>query len=344
MKRNITKCICSLAASLAFCAFASSAFAQDPLRYEVQSNHPEDAPAQLRIIANESISDIDVTITNCAPQVVQRHIASMKKGESQTISWNQHPGRFSCGISINGKLGMGSAVSVRTTHTFVCGASSPLTLNVDLNELKQLIPTTNHVVLHASRPFNKASIVVSAEDGSEIDRVEKKVGAMTDYTLSWTPNGKNPVLLEIKVSDESGTTWASNTIMSFVIPHTDVVFDTNKYNIRADQEEHLKEPLENILDKVKRFDRVAVNLYITGHTDTVGSDAANLKLSMNRAKSIASYFHKHGLNIPTFYRGVGERDLAVKTEDNVDNEANRRAVYILSNVAPEDGFGGWNKL
>ena len=341
---KIKNCLYGIGVCAALCAFASQAYAQDPLRYELMQNHSEDTPAQIRIIANEPLKDVDVIITNCAPQVVQRHIDAMKKGESQTISWNQQPGRFSCGISITGKLNLGGKVNVRNTHEFTCGASTPLALNVDLNEIKQLVPSTNHVILHASRPFHKASIVVSAEDGSEIARVDKTVGAMKDYTLNWTPNEKAPVLLEIKVSDETGSAWASNTIMSFVIPHTDVVFDTNKYNIRPDQEGYLTEPLENILDKVRRFDRVAVNLYITGHTDTVGSDGANLKLSMNRAKSIATWFKKHGLNIPTYYRGAGERDLAVQTPDNTDEERNRRAVYILSNVAPNDGFGGWTKL
>ena len=343
MKINFKNSLLGIGLCTAICAFAANANA-DPLRYEMIQQHPEDQPAQLRIIANESLKDVEVVVTNCAPQVIQRQISSMKKGETQTISWNQHPGKFSCGISIKAKLGMNSSVSVHNTHEFVCGASAPLTLNVDLNEIKQLVPTTDHVILHASRPFNKANIVVSAEDGSEIARVDKVVGAMKDYTLTWTPNGKAPVLLEIKVSDEGGSAWASNTIMSFVIPHTDIVFDTNKYNIRKDQEANLTEPLENILDKVRRFDRVAVNLYITGHTDTVGSDADNLKLSMNRAKSIASWFKKHGLNIPTYYRGAGERDLAVQTPDNTDEERNRRAVYILSNVAPNDGFGGWSKL
>ena len=80
--------------------------------------------------------------------------------------------------------------------------------------------------------------------------------------------------------------------------------------------------------------------------DTVGSAASNDKLSLNRAKAIASWFRKHGLSIPTFYRGAGERSLAVPTPDNTPNEKNRRAVYILSNRPPLDSadLGGFTKL
>ncbi len=345
MKRNILKLfLCGLGACGLLCAAANTALAQDPLRYEVMQHHSADQPAQLRIIANESLQDVEVAITNCAPQVVRQQFGSMKKGEVKTISWNQNPGKYNCGVSISGKLNMGGAVSVRNTHEFVCGASTPLSLNVDLNEIKELVPTTNHVVLHASRAFNRASITVTAEDGTVIDTVDKAVGAMKDYTLSWKASAKKPVLLEIKVTDETTGSWASNTIMSFLIPHTDVVFDTNKYNIRPDQEQYLHEPLEIILDKVRKFDRVAVNLYITGHTDTVGPDNKNVKLSLNRARSIASWFTQHGLSIPTYYRGAGERGLAVDTPDNTPEERNRRAVYILSNIAPVDGLGSWTKL
>lgn len=325
--------------------FAVSAAAQDPMRFSMINNHPSDKPAQVRLIAKEELKNVEVDITNCAPTVIHRNFAKLKRGEEQNISWLQKPGRFNCGIIITGYTGLGAKVSTNATYEFISGSSvgAPLSMTVDLNELKALTPTTDHIMLKVSRQFSRVELTVKAEDGSIIDKVDRNVAGQPNYKLTWKPSSKTPVLVDVRVSDEAGA-WATSTIMSFMVPHTDVVFDTNKYNIRPDQEKYLHEPLEIIQDKVRKFDEVAVSLYITGHTDTVGSAKDNDKLSLNRARSIASWFRSHGLSIPTYYRGAGERDLAIQTPDNTDEERNRRAVYILTNSAPSDGLGGYAML
>ena len=322
--------------------FAVSASAQDPMHFNLINNHPADKPAQLRLIANAELKNVEVNITNCAPTVIHRQYAHLKRGETQDIQWNQKPGRFNCGIIITGYTGLGAKVSTNATYEFVSGAAvhAPISMTVDLNEIKALTPTTDHVMLNVSRPFSHVALTVKAEDGTVIDTFDRAVAGQTSYRLNWKPTAKKPVLIDIKVSDEGGA-WASSTIMSFVVPHTDVVFDTNKYNIRSDQEKHLYEPLALIQEKIRQFDEVAVSLYITGHTDTVGSAKDNDKLSFNRARSIATWFRDHGLAIPTYFRGAGERDLAVQTPDNTDEERNRRVVYILTNSAPDDGLGSY---
>ena len=77
-----------------------------------------------------------------------------------------------------------------------------------------------------------------------------------------------------------------------------------------------------------------ITLFIAGHTDTVGSASANLKLSQERARSIAGWFRKRGVRLPISYEGFGETSLAVKTADNVDEARNRRADYVLSDGPP----------
>ncbi len=322
--------------------FAASASAQNPMSFNLINNHPVDKPAMVRLIANAELKNVEVNITNCAPTVIHRQYAHMKRGETQDITWSQKAGRFNCGIIITGYTGLGAKVSTNATYEFVSGvvSNTPLSMTVDLSEIKALTPATDHVMLTVSRPFSRVELTVKSEDGSIIDKFDKPVAGQTKYKLSWKPNAQKPVLIDIKVSDEGGA-WASSTIMSFVVPHTDVVFDTNKYNIRSDQEKYLYEPLAIIQDKIRKFDEVAVSLYITGHTDTVGSLKDNDKLSLNRAHSIATWFRSHGLTIPTYFRGAGERDLAVQTPDNTDEERNRRVVYILTNSAPEDGLGSY---
>jgi outer membrane protein OmpA-like peptidoglycan-associated protein len=82
---------------------------------------------------------------------------------------------------------------------------------------------------------------------------------------------------------------------------------------------------------VPRYEQlVAVRLYILGHTDTVGTTDSNRELSLQRARSIASYLRKHGARLPLFYEGFGEQAPHVVTPDETPEAGNRRAEYILS--------------
>ena len=77
-------------------------------------------------------------------------------------------------------------------------------------------------------------------------------------------------------------------------------------------------------------------LTVTGHTDTVGSDAYNMRLSRRRAESVAARLEKDG--VPSSEIEIvakGKRDLLVPTADGVREPQNRR-VQILYN----DGQGG----
>jgi outer membrane protein OmpA-like peptidoglycan-associated protein len=76
--------------------------------------------------------------------------------------------------------------------------------------------------------------------------------------------------------------------------------------------------------------RPGAEVQITGHTDTVGNDADNDKLSLNRAREIRDALVTRGLN-PAITRAVGrgERELLVPTPDNTPEERNRRVEVIV---------------
>jgi outer membrane autotransporter protein len=66
-------------------------------------------------------------------------------------------------------------------------------------------------------------------------------------------------------------------------------------------------------------------LEVTGHTDTVGSDGYNMRLSRRRAESVAAELEKEG--IPANEIAIvakGKRDLLVPTADGVKEPQNRR--------------------
>ena len=83
-----------------------------------------------------------------------------------------------------------------------------------------------------------------------------------------------------------------------------------------------------------------MRLYIAGHTDTVGANAKNRKLSLDRALAIGSYFKKKGIKIPIAVAGFGEEVLKAKTADNTDERANRRADYVIGPASGAPPFKG----
>jgi outer membrane protein OmpA-like peptidoglycan-associated protein len=89
-------------------------------------------------------------------------------------------------------------------------------------------------------------------------------------------------------------------------------------------------------------------LFIAGHTDTVGTNEHNFRLSLARAQSIANWFRRRGLAIPIAYEGFGKTSLLVKTADDVDEPRNRRVDYILAVDEPTlktTGFrAGWKRV
>ena len=69
---------------------------------------------------------------------------------------------------------------------------------------------------------------------------------------------------------------------------------------------------------------------ITGHSDTVGSAAANDRLSLQRAEQIRDRLKSEGMATDGWkVTGRGERELLVVTGDNVDEQANRRVEVLI---------------
>jgi outer membrane receptor protein involved in Fe transport len=72
-------------------------------------------------------------------------------------------------------------------------------------------------------------------------------------------------------------------------------------------------------------------LTVTGHTDTVGSDAYNMRLSRRRAESVAAELEKQG--IPSSEIEIvakGKHDLLVPTADGVREPQNRRVQIVYA--------------
>jgi outer membrane protein OmpA-like peptidoglycan-associated protein len=152
--------------------------------------------------------------------------------------------------------------------------------------------------------------------------------------VTWSPASAAPVArIDLKAYDTTGG-FAGIAVVawSLSIPHEEVVFRTDSAEIDALERPKLEASLQKIAAALRahRVDFGRPTLFIAGHTDTVGSDAHNLKLSQARAQAIARWFRAHGVGIAVAYEGFGEFAPAVQTPDNTDEPRNRRVDYILS--------------
>ncbi len=71
----------------------------------------------------------------------------------------------------------------------------------------------------------------------------------------------------------------------------------------------------------------------TGHTDTTGSEAYNMALSLRRANAVKDALVKLGVPAAAITTvGVGEKNLLVKTGDQVREPQNRRVEIAVAGV------------
>ena len=76
--------------------------------------------------------------------------------------------------------------------------------------------------------------------------------------------------------------------------------------------------------------RPGADVQVTGHTDTVGSDADNDALSQKRAEEVLNFLASKGFDRSIMSAvGRGERELKVPTADNVSSPTNRRVEVIV---------------
>ena len=86
--------------------------------------------------------------------------------------------------------------------------------------------------------------------------------------------------------------------------------------------------LENLRGEIAT--RSGPEVEVIGHTDTVGSEEDNDRLSVKRAEEVMSWLAGQGFDRSQMSAvGRGERDLKVATGDNADNAANRRVEVIV---------------
>jgi outer membrane protein OmpA-like peptidoglycan-associated protein/tetratricopeptide (TPR) repeat protein len=107
-------------------------------------------------------------------------------------------------------------------------------------------------------------------------------------------------------------------------PINDIYFAFNSYNLTSES--------EAVLDLLIEFleENPTIYIEIQGHTDNIGNDADNMKLSANRAKSVFNYLITSKIDSERLtYKGYG-KTVPVASNDTEEGRAkNRRTVFVI---------------
>jgi outer membrane protein OmpA-like peptidoglycan-associated protein len=110
-----------------------------------------------------------------------------------------------------------------------------------------------------------------------------------------------------------------------VVNMADVLFDFGKYNLKSDAQIKLAK-LAGIIQA-----HPGLRLAIEGHTDNIGGDEANMKLSQQRADGVRDFLVQQGLeeNAVTAV-GLGKAEPVADNSTNEGRQKNRRVEIVIS--------------
>lgn len=195
-----------------------------------------------------------------------------------------------CRVTVPARVQVGESVA------FDASASSDLDGNTltytwDAGDGTPPARSTSPRTTHTYARAGNYTVQVTADDGR---------GGSCSATAPLT------VVLKVVLQDRSGK----------------VLFDFDKSTLKPEALQQLAVVLRALKEQP------TLQTHIVGHTDSVGSDAYNVKLSQRRATSVATYLASQGVrqgSITTAWRGEHE---PVASNETADGRAQNRRVEI----------------
>jgi outer membrane protein OmpA-like peptidoglycan-associated protein len=118
------------------------------------------------------------------------------------------------------------------------------------------------------------------------------------------------------------------TARGLIVNMSDVLFDTGKYTLKPGAKEKLAKIAGIVLG------HPGLKLEVEGHTDSVGSDEMNQRLSEQRAETVRSYLVAQSL--PSDFitaRGFGKTQPVATNDNAAGRQLNRRVELVVSGAA-----------
>jgi outer membrane protein OmpA-like peptidoglycan-associated protein len=323
----------------------------DDLDLQVSNKVPQGkGKPSLNLTAHAAIAQVQVDLEG-GPAAIHETFAPLRPGQkkSLTLDPGEHPVHYTGTLRVSYPPKEGKD-----------DAEMPLDFVAEIVRLPTLEVKAEDVDLaHArltatfSRMAAQARVQVVSDEGQQLaddtlDLHGQPPGS--PLHLEWSQGSGSPLKIHVQVTDPDGFYAGLDLFPWRVdIPHQEVGFASGSSAIPPAEGAKLDASLPLIQAAVKKAGRFAeLRLYVAGHTDTVGAAADNQALSEARARAIGDYFRGHGVRVPIYYAGFGEKALVVPTPDATAEPRNRRAEYIVAITDPAIAHasepGRWKKL
>ncbi len=116
-----------------------------------------------------------------------------------------------------------------------------------------------------------------------------------------------------------------DTARGLIVNMSDVLFDTGRYTLRPGAREKLAKISGIVLA------HPGLKLEVEGHTDSVGSDEYNMKLSEQRADAVRDYLVQEGLTSDSVTsKGFGKTMPVADNSTAAGRQRNRRVELVVS--------------
>ncbi|AIZ63890.1 membrane protein [Hymenobacter sp. DG25B] len=188
----------------------------------------------------------------------------------------------------------------------------PLQADVQLYDL-----VTNQLVQYVTSDPVNGDYTVVLNEGRQYAMYASANGYLLkslsfDYTNQHT---FDPLTLDMYLEPvKTGRTMVLNNLF----------FETNEYKLKPTS----RTELDRLIQFMRQYKDVQVQ--IAGHTDDVGAEADNEKLSLNRAKSVYSYLVANGIPASRLrYKGYGENKPLVANDSESNRQQNRRIEFEI---------------
>jgi outer membrane protein OmpA-like peptidoglycan-associated protein len=187
----------------------------------------------------------------------------------------------------------------------VIGLSHHLTDRLDVT-LNYRYFNTDDLTLVSADPTFPGQTWAAATDGAESHAIT--IGLRWDLHPSGQPSGPKDI----------GPPQPGEPAKQFI-----VFFGFNKANLTSEAQSVVAEAAA----AAKKLGSAVIK--VTGHTDTVGGNAYNERLSMRRADVVRDELVRLGVTSKILASGRGETQLLVQTADGVKEPQNRRTTIEL---------------
>lgn len=161
------------------------------------------------------------------------------------------------------------------------------------------------------------SIYLGVSDINGIFEIQLQVGDTFEVKIKGIGSDQNYYTLPITTSGTYDLTIQYEPPKIYTLGN--VYFDTGKSTLKPESFTELNELVEVMRLKTQMVVEIA------GHTDDIGDDADNLKLSQSRADSVKKYLISRGISPSRIIaKGYGETQAVVLNDSAENRQKNRR--------------------